>query len=70
MFTTKANLIVHQRTHTGTIENVKRVVFKLAEKNEHFICMIGERPYNCDQCTRTFIEKGTLIRHRRTHTGH
>lgn len=36
---------------------------------KHKTVHTGQKPHKCDQCNRTFREKGTLREHIRIHTG-
>lgn len=36
---------------------------------QHLSCFVGEKPYKCSQCSRTFVSNGVLKAHIRIHTG-
>ncbi|XP_052745705.1 zinc finger protein 37 homolog isoform X3 [Bicyclus anynana] len=68
--TRKYNLSLHIRKHTGKnpysgdIRKFKRAVKNKLSKNS-----TDKKPYLCDICSHTFVNKRNLLHHMRTHTG-
>ncbi|CAG2165032.1 unnamed protein product [Oppiella nova] len=72
-FSTKGNLLVHQRRHTGEKPfQCDRCPASFSTKGNlkrHIKAHSGERPWKCSQCESRFTEKKSLKVHMRRHTG-
>lgn len=72
-FSSKNNLVVHQRKHSGekpygcTMCNASFTTH--GNLKRHVKTHSGEKPWECSQCDNRFTEKKTLVVHMRRHTG-
>ncbi|CAG2111232.1 unnamed protein product [Medioppia subpectinata] len=72
-FSTKGNLLVHQRRHTGekpfACDRCPASFSTKGNLKRHIKAHSGERPWKCSQCDSRFTEKKSLKVHMRRHTG-
>ncbi|XP_067127177.1 uncharacterized protein [Centruroides vittatus] len=72
-FSTRHNLIVHQRRHTGekpySCSQCEARFSTQGNLKRHVKTHSGEKPWQCMQCGNRFTEKKSLKVHMRRHTG-
>lgn len=72
-FSTKNNLVVHQRTHSGekpyACEECNACFSTRGNLKRHVKTHTGVKPWKCSHCEQCFTEKKTLVAHMRRHTG-
>ncbi len=72
-FSTKDAMQAHFRTHFGLVAypcphpNCEKGFPTPDKLTVHMRSHTGEKPFNCQVCDRGFSEKGTLVRHMKTH---
>lgn len=75
---TRSSLMRHERIHTGlylpknTRRNLISALYTLKNvqnQQKHFLLLPGEKPFKCDICNRSFVQKEILKRHYLIHTG-
>ncbi|XP_074657204.1 uncharacterized protein LOC141910369 [Tubulanus polymorphus] len=68
-FTSRTNLEIHKRVHTGVRPHVcpvcKKRFTQKGNLKTHMRVHTGDNPFACDVCGRTFNQKGSLNRHRK-----
>ena len=62
-FRTKGHLLDHSRKHTGNIWHLLSLVVLFKLNNLLLFLFIGERPFQCNQCTSSFTTGSNLKRH-------
>ncbi|KAL1435702.1 hypothetical protein MTO96_010488 [Rhipicephalus appendiculatus] len=72
-FSTKNNLVVHQRTHSGekpyACDECNASFSTRGNLKRHVKTHTGVKPWKCSHCEQCFTEKKTLVAHMRRHTG-
>ncbi|XP_036602617.1 zinc finger protein 260-like [Trichosurus vulpecula] len=69
-FSTSSSFIQHQVSHVGTNPKCATGGNAFGQSLiKHQKRVIGEKPYHCDECGKTFSQGRCLIQHQRIHTG-
>lgn len=72
-FSTKNNLVVHERSHSGekpyACGECKACFSTRGNLKRHVKTHLGVRPWKCSHCEQCFTEKKTMVAHMRRHTG-
>ncbi|XP_068188664.1 zinc finger and SCAN domain-containing protein 2-like [Antennarius striatus] len=73
MFTRKATVVNHMRTHTGEKKHLcpfcRKRFSRHAYLQSHLRTHTGEKPYSCPLCSKSFTQHTHLRLHKRIHTG-
>ena len=71
-FSTRGNLLRHERTHTGfkpyKCDICEGRFFRSSHLEEHKRTHTGEKPFECDVCNKKFTRSSHLIVHKKTHS--
>ncbi len=61
--------MTHLRWHSGMYCNAKTLPMYTLCKATTRLIILGERPYACNMCEKSFRDRSELNRHSRRHTG-